>query len=186
MDFIGGDKKDFKVERTGPGDADFKLTCRHCEKPMVDAKEFAEYLKTAMLAVLKENGGDIDDPELEEKTRKKMEQLKICLHGGYEGIGFALDMRNGKVEKVYETEKPDMHIEREMIPPTKQDEMWDQIAKRFAPIFINMKNRGKSTDEVLHDLKYVCFNVLGFKMEGFTEREFDNALRPMIEAAGKE
>ena len=174
------------MERTGPGDTDFKLTCRDCEKPVVDVKQFAEYLKTAMLAILKENGGDFDDPLMEEKTREKMGQLKICLHGGYEGVGYALDMSNGKVEKVYETEKPDFKIKPEMLPSTVKDEQWDRIAKRLAPIFLKLKNNGRTTDEILKSVKFICFDLLGHKPEGFTEEEFDNVLRPMIEAAGKE
>ena len=182
VDFITGD--DFKVERVG--EMDFKLTCKQCEKPMVDAKQFAEYLKTAMLDVMKEKGRNLEDSVMMEETKKRMEQLKICLHGGYEGIGYSIDTRNGKMEKVYETDKPDYSIKEEHLPPTEQDELWDMIAKRFAPLFLDMKKRGKTTDQILTDLKFVCFNILGHKIQGFTMEDFDKVMRPMIEAAGKE
>ena len=176
--------EDFKVERLG--DNDFKLTCKVCEKPMVEAKQFVDYMKTAMVAVMRENGGDMDDPDIQDKTRVKMEQLKICLHGGYEGIGYSLDISNGKTEKIFETDKPDYIIKEEMLPPTKNDERWDMIAKRLTPIFLKLKGDGKTNEEILDTVKFICFNMLGYKPEGFTMEDFDKTLRPMIEAAGKE
>lgn len=177
--------KDFKVERIGD---EFKLTCKVCGKRMVESSEFGRYMKTAMLSILKENGGDFDDPRMEDETRKRMSQLNICLHGGYQGVGYSLNVRTGEVKKVMDTDENsiDYSIKPEELPPSPKDQLYEDIAKRFAPIFIQHKKDGKSTQEILNMMKFVCFQVLGVKTEGFPMKEFEDIVSSMIEAAGKE